>query len=199
MLATRSPHRPNNVGLSLVRIGRVDKKRRRLHVSALDMVNGTPVYDIKPVVPWDVPGRFDVDEDKLKVPSWVSDDDELKSVRFTTRAAEGLEACVRGGKTEPFYGARDDDGDGIAGAESAIREVLAQDPRASNSNGRNRRGSRGDGGDDGTYRMLFCSTEVEFRVDGDGAVVVESVRSDGLDLDSVERVDGIPILLDGRR
>ncbi len=44
MLATRSPHRPNNVGLSLVKIVRVDKKEKRLYLAALDLVNGTPVY-----------------------------------------------------------------------------------------------------------------------------------------------------------
>lgn len=44
MLATRSPHRPNNVGLSLVKISGVDKKEKRLHIQALDLVNGTPVY-----------------------------------------------------------------------------------------------------------------------------------------------------------
>ena len=44
MLATRSPHRPNNIGLSLVRVVKVDKKEKRLHINAFDLVNGTPVY-----------------------------------------------------------------------------------------------------------------------------------------------------------
>ena len=44
MLATRSPHRPNNIGLSLVRVVKVDKKGKRLHINAFDLVNGTPVY-----------------------------------------------------------------------------------------------------------------------------------------------------------
>jgi tRNA-Thr(GGU) m(6)t(6)A37 methyltransferase TsaA len=44
MLATRSPHRPNNIGLSLVKVVRVDKKERRLHIAAFDLVHGTPVY-----------------------------------------------------------------------------------------------------------------------------------------------------------
>ena len=59
MLATRSPHRPNNIGLSLVQITSVDKKNKRLYISALDLVNGTPVYDVKPCVPWDIPGYYD--------------------------------------------------------------------------------------------------------------------------------------------
>lgn len=44
MLATRSPHRPNPIGLSLVRIDRLDMEQGRLYISALDLVNGTPVY-----------------------------------------------------------------------------------------------------------------------------------------------------------
>jgi tRNA (Thr-GGU) A37 N-methylase len=54
-LATRSPHRPNAIGLSLVKCDSYDPKKKRLHISALDLVNGTPVYDIKPYVPWDDP------------------------------------------------------------------------------------------------------------------------------------------------
>lgn len=56
-LATRSPHRPNPLGLSLVRLERWDKATRRLHIAGLDLVHGTPVYDIKPVIPWDIPGH----------------------------------------------------------------------------------------------------------------------------------------------
>ena len=43
-MATRSPHRPNPIGLSLVRVVEIDQKKKRLHISALDLVNGTPVY-----------------------------------------------------------------------------------------------------------------------------------------------------------
>jgi len=44
ILATRSPHRPNPVGLSLVKVNRVDTKKRRLYIEAIDLVHGTPVY-----------------------------------------------------------------------------------------------------------------------------------------------------------
>ena len=43
-LATRSPHRPNPLGLSLVKITGIDTKNKRLQIAALDLVNGTPVY-----------------------------------------------------------------------------------------------------------------------------------------------------------
>ena len=51
VLATRSPHRPNPFGVTLAKIDRVDKKSRRLYVTACDLVNGTPILDIKPYVP----------------------------------------------------------------------------------------------------------------------------------------------------
>ena len=41
-LATRSPHRPNPLGLSLVTIDRWEPSTRRLYIKALDLVEGTP-------------------------------------------------------------------------------------------------------------------------------------------------------------
>jgi len=48
VFATRSPHRPNPLGLSAVKLERVDGLT--LHVSDVDMLDGTPVLDIKPYV-----------------------------------------------------------------------------------------------------------------------------------------------------
>lgn len=49
LLATRAPHRPNPIGLSAARVERVDG--RVLHLARLDLLEGTPVIDIKPYVP----------------------------------------------------------------------------------------------------------------------------------------------------
>ncbi|KAG5180368.1 TsaA-like domain-containing protein [Tribonema minus] len=51
LFATRSPHRPNNIGLSLCRIDRVDMAGLAIHLRGIDLVHGTPVLDIKPFVP----------------------------------------------------------------------------------------------------------------------------------------------------
>lgn len=48
VLATRSPHRPNPIGLSVVRLVRVEGLT--LHVRDLDLVDGTPILDVKPYV-----------------------------------------------------------------------------------------------------------------------------------------------------
>jgi len=46
VFATRSPLRPNPIGLSVV--GLVRREGNRLHVSGVDMLDGTPILDIKP-------------------------------------------------------------------------------------------------------------------------------------------------------
>jgi tRNA-Thr(GGU) m(6)t(6)A37 methyltransferase TsaA len=48
VFATRSPHRPNPIGVHRVTVRRVEG--RRLHVGPPEAVDGTPVIDIKPVL-----------------------------------------------------------------------------------------------------------------------------------------------------
>lgn len=53
VFATRSPFRPNNIGLSSVRLLRVEWESNRgpiVHVKGGDLMDGTPIYDIKPYV-----------------------------------------------------------------------------------------------------------------------------------------------------
>jgi len=50
VLATRSPHRPNSIGLSAVELVQVEG--RTLHLRGVDLLDGTPVLDIKPYVPY---------------------------------------------------------------------------------------------------------------------------------------------------
>ena len=48
VFATRSPHRPNHIGLSVVKIKKVEGNK--LHFTEVDFLDGTPVLDIKPYV-----------------------------------------------------------------------------------------------------------------------------------------------------
>ena len=50
--ATRSPFRPNNLGLSSVRIARIDVAVPSIEVMGADLMDGTPIYDIKPYLPY---------------------------------------------------------------------------------------------------------------------------------------------------
>ena len=54
VFATRSPFRPNAIGLSCVRLVGVEKGKEGtvLKVAGADLMNGTPIYDIKPYLPY---------------------------------------------------------------------------------------------------------------------------------------------------
>ena len=61
--ATRTPYRPNPVGLTLVELVRVNKNQ--LTVRGLDALDGTPIIDIKPYDLWDIE-----EYDKIRIPQW---------------------------------------------------------------------------------------------------------------------------------
>ena len=54
VFATRSPYRPNAIGLSCVRLVGTEKGKEGtvLKVAGADLMNGTPIYDIKPYLPY---------------------------------------------------------------------------------------------------------------------------------------------------
>jgi tRNA-Thr(GGU) m(6)t(6)A37 methyltransferase TsaA len=49
LFATRYPFRPNRIGLSIVRLA--ERRDNVLHVEGIDVLDGTPLVDIKPYVP----------------------------------------------------------------------------------------------------------------------------------------------------
>jgi len=55
VFATRAPSRPNAIGVSIVKLIKVE--RNILHIQNIDIVDGTPLLDIKPYVP-----EFDINE-----------------------------------------------------------------------------------------------------------------------------------------
>ena len=74
VFATRSPYRPNPIGLSCVRLIGVGKENEGtvLKVAGADLVNGTPIYDIKPYLPYadcktDATGGFTDRTEKRRV------------------------------------------------------------------------------------------------------------------------------------
>ncbi len=84
VFATRSPHRPNPMGLSLVEI--VEVKKDRLILAGADLVDGTPILDIKPYLP-----EY---ESKPQARGGWSSDKALKSIQvdFTAEAKEQIQA-----------------------------------------------------------------------------------------------------------
>ena len=62
IFAMRSPHRPNHIGLSIIRIKKIEGNR--LYFAEVDVLDGTPVLDIKPYVK-----QFDVRNDAVS--GWI--------------------------------------------------------------------------------------------------------------------------------
>lgn len=109
VFATRSPFRPNNIGLSSVRLSHVEWESSRgpvIHVKGADLMDGTPIYDIKPYVVYadchpEARSGF-VDERK-----WNKLQVEMSDTVKTFLQSQGM--------TEEKIG--------------ILKEVLAQDPR----------------------------------------------------------------------
>ena len=99
VFATRSPFRPNAVGLSCVKLLATEKGKEGtvLKVAGADLMNGTPIYDIKPYVPYadckpEATGGFTDRTEKRKVSVIVPDE----IVRETDPAElEMLKAVLR--------------------------------------------------------------------------------------------------------
>lgn len=67
VFSTRAPNRPNPIGMSTVRLLKIEGNI--LHVEGLDMIDGTPLLDLKPYVP----GIDDREADKI---GWLQDNIE---------------------------------------------------------------------------------------------------------------------------
>ncbi len=92
LFATRSPHRPNPIGMSAVRLERVDGLK--LHVREIDILDGTPLLDIKPYVAWadaipDAGGGW-LEEGTLDHAERPADPRGAWQVSFTDRSREQL-------------------------------------------------------------------------------------------------------------
>ncbi|WZN59333.1 tRNA-methyltransferase O [Chloropicon roscoffensis] len=128
VFACRSPKRPSRIGMTACRIEGVSEEGAWLRVSGVDLLDGTPILDIKPYVP-----RYD-SFPGATVPAWMDRPSEALGhrsgvaaadveVRFEPRALEELESVSR--RSGLF---RDS-----AAMEGTIAEVLSQDPRSRTS------------------------------------------------------------------
>ena len=83
-LATRSPHRPNSIGMSVVELRGVEG--RHLQVGQHDLLNGTPVLDIKPYLP-------KVDALPQASGGWTDELEALQmsQIEFSTEARQSLD------------------------------------------------------------------------------------------------------------
>lgn len=109
VFATRSPNRPNNIGLSVVRLLKVEVVPQVvLTLGGIDFLDGTPVLDIKPYLPY-----ADVLTDARN--EWAGAAPELVAVQFSPGADAQLKELL----TQ------------YPGLRALTEQVLAQDPRPS--------------------------------------------------------------------
>lgn len=111
-LASRSPHRPNPIGLSLAKIDRCFEQT--LLLSGVDLLDGTPLLDIKPYLP-------ESDRAESATSGWVSENPwPALKVMITATAEERLDRIY--GLAPPPLERRQ--------FVRLIEEILATDPRA---------------------------------------------------------------------
>jgi tRNA-Thr(GGU) m(6)t(6)A37 methyltransferase TsaA len=104
VLASRSPHRPNPIGISVVRIEALDlenPKGPRVTVSGVDMLDGTPVLDVKPYIPY-------ADSHPRAQSGWAREKIQRRQVRFSAVASKKLRSSAQ---------------------KRLITEILSLDPR----------------------------------------------------------------------
>jgi tRNA-Thr(GGU) m(6)t(6)A37 methyltransferase TsaA len=92
VFATRSPHRPNPIGMSAVRLDRVDGLV--LHVRELDILDGTPVLDLKPYVPYAdarPDGRSGWLQARDPLPAWAVEFSSEAEMQLTFLVARGVD------------------------------------------------------------------------------------------------------------
>lgn len=129
VLATRSPHRYNPVGITLSKLDRVEINGNQaiVHISGVDLVDGTPVVDIKPFV-----GTYDMVSNSA-VPEWVGGGLETRrEVLVSDSATEDLRKLLTKGIDLKFYGPQymESDHEVLSNVIECIKQVLAVDVRS---------------------------------------------------------------------
>ena len=113
--ATRSPHRPNFMGLSAVQLKGIELGTGvELIVAGVDLMDGTPVLDLKPYLP-----SSDCIEEATE--GWAETAFEPLGVQFSPAAAQFCSAYEEETATP---------------LQRLIREILSQDPRPASQRGR---------------------------------------------------------------
>ncbi|SFX30805.1 tRNA (N6-threonylcarbamoyladenosine(37)-N6)-methyltransferase TrmO [Marinospirillum alkaliphilum] len=106
VFASRSTFRPNGLGLSVVKLEGVDcSKGVKLQLSGIDLVDGTPIVDIKPYLPW-------ADSLPQATAGWAPETPALLSVHFSPLAEKQLTTHKDGQQLKQL-----------------LIEVLSQNPR----------------------------------------------------------------------
>ncbi|XP_038711118.1 putative S-adenosylmethionine-dependent methyltransferase RcsF isoform X2 [Tripterygium wilfordii] len=189
VFATRSPHRPCPIGLTVAKVEAV--QGNKILLSGVDLVDGTPVLDIKPYLPY----CDSVQE--ATVPKWVDNMLTVTSVSFSDGFSSALSDCWQTRENKTLYESPDEllslikqvlswdirsvsqrnrpHGSLVTGNYEASQNSLDlddyQDEEASDSETEQARSSC----KDLVYHLNLEGLDISYRIDSNGNVVVEDV------------------------
>jgi tRNA-Thr(GGU) m(6)t(6)A37 methyltransferase TsaA len=158
VLASRSPHRPNPIGLSVCGIEKIDtgaKGGAEVHVTGIDLLDGTPILDVKPYLPY-------ADSVPDANSGWAYEEIKKTPVRFEPKALLKISEIEAAGEI---------------GLQLLIEQLLTIDPRpgfqrrelppeAEHSQGRD-------------FGLLVKKWDVHWRIENQAFVVTDLVRFKG--------------------
>jgi tRNA-Thr(GGU) m(6)t(6)A37 methyltransferase TsaA len=153
VLASRSPHRPNPIGMSAVELISVElpssaKQGARITVAGVDLMDGTPILDIKPYLPYS-------DSIPNARAGWASEPLKRHEVVWSELALHALDALA----TPPRF-------------KDLAQELLSLDPRPAFQQRRAPLGHESSNGLD--YGMDLQGFDVKWRIFS-GKIIVENV------------------------
>ncbi|EGG20870.1 hypothetical protein DFA_00735 [Cavenderia fasciculata] len=142
--ASRSPHRLIPIGLTMCKLERIDYDT--VYLSGVDLIDQTPVIDIKPYIP-----KYDSVPEAI-TPDWIDSPSDIKSVIFTEDSLQGLKQSIQriGLKTLNNINNNNDNNsdnintsnqdivamnekklqDEVTRVKTVIREILINEPRS---------------------------------------------------------------------
>lgn len=151
VFATRSTFRPNPIGMSVVKLDKVEQQGSQviLHINELDLLDGTPIVDIKPYVPYadiidDAQGGYAQEQPKTDI-----------KVEFSSNAQATLTSVNH---QYPVL-------------EALIEQVLSQDPRPAYKQKTI---------DDKIYGMALYDFNIQWQMDDFATLKVISIERIGL-------------------
>ncbi|GAX82584.1 hypothetical protein CEUSTIGMA_g10010.t1 [Chlamydomonas eustigma] len=155
VLATRSPHRPVPIGLSVATV--LGVKGNSVLLGGADIVDGSPVLDIKPYVPFCDAVRG------AQAPAWVTDEavDEplkLSSVEISSTSQAVLAECWRSQRGQSMYATADE-------FISFVKQVLSRDIRALHKR-------LGGSQQEGLYHVILEGVDVMYDMTNEGVVKI---------------------------
>ncbi|WP_409500900.1 tRNA (N6-threonylcarbamoyladenosine(37)-N6)-methyltransferase TrmO [Mannheimia glucosida] len=151
VFASRATHRPNPLGLSKVKLEAVvaEGSEVYLKLGSVDLVNGTPIFDIKPYIAF-------ADSEPQAVSGFAQQKPQARlAVRFSEEAKQSVEFCRHFAKFD------------IEQPLTFIADVIAQDPRPAYQQGKP---------SERVYGMNLAGYNIRWQIENDVQAIVLSIE-----------------------